>query len=45
MTVHDLRHTMPQDEYLHWSVYHARRAQKQQLAQQMAKNRRPSRGR
>ncbi len=32
MTVEQMRHTVSSDEYVNWSVYYARKAQREQLA-------------
>lgn len=37
MTVSAMRDSMGQDEFMRWGVYHARKAQKQQLAELQAK--------
>lgn len=38
MTVAQIRHEMSSREFMEWSVYLGRRAQKQQLAQMTAKS-------
>lgn len=37
MTVDELREKMTMDEFIHWSIYYARKAQRIELAQKMAK--------
>lgn len=37
-TVAELRATVGQDEYVGWTVYYGRKAQRQELAQKMAKH-------
>lgn len=39
MTVDTLRQTMSEDEFMRWSVFHGRKAQKQELAMMQAKAR------
>ena len=31
MTVHELENTMPNIEFIRWVIYHARKAQKEQI--------------
>jgi hypothetical protein len=38
MTVHKLRSTMSNDEFVHWAIYYGRKAQRQELATKMARN-------
>lgn len=40
MTVARLREEMSQVEYVQWSMWHARKAQRSELAQKMSKHRR-----
>lgn len=37
MTVARLREEMPNDEYLRWNIYYARKAQREELANQRAR--------
>lgn len=39
MTVAQLRETMPQDEFMRWTVFHGRKQQKQELEMLKAKAR------
>lgn len=38
MTVAELEATMSNDEFVQWQIYHARVAQRQELAEKMAKH-------
>jgi hypothetical protein len=38
MTVHNLRRTMSNEEFVAWSIFHGRKAQRQELATKMARN-------
>ncbi|MGA5306518.1 hypothetical protein [Micromonospora taraxaci] len=40
MTVARMRAEMPNDEYVQWSIFYARRAQRRQLQELMAQGRR-----
>ncbi len=40
MTVHNLRRTMSNEEFVSWAIFHGRKAQRQELATKMASNRR-----
>lgn len=39
MTVAHLRATMDEGEFVRWSIFHGRKAQRQELAHKMAKHR------
>lgn len=40
MTVAELEARMPNAEFVEWQAYHARKAQRRELAEKMAKHRR-----
>lgn len=40
MTVSEMQDRMSNAEFVRWSIYHARKAQRQELAEKMAKHKR-----